>query len=170
MSEGVIGIVGTLVGGMLGVVGTLASARLTGRDQRRNQHEQWRRQVRRDAYSAFVIRAGHALRLANVAHEAARTDDSNAAELLDELSRAVDQVEEAATLVELEGPEAIGNAAVNIQFRIDAWYRALDRACNGSREQQTEAWSRAADASQEAEDQAEQFISLCRRLLDEQGS
>lgn len=69
MDQGAAGIVGAAVGGLVGLVGTLGSARWTGRDQRRNQHEHWRRQQRRDAYAQLLTKTSEASRLRAVPKE-----------------------------------------------------------------------------------------------------
>ncbi|MFD7505279.1 hypothetical protein [Streptomyces sp. NPDC059850] len=162
MSEGIYTLAGAVVGGLIGVVGTVAAARLTGRDQR----EHWRRQVRRDAYSTFIVRAGEALRVGRATHEAARVEEPGVMDAIKELEGAVSQVEEAATLVALEGPEEIADVAANIYFRLDAWPRALCTAYSGPVDRQDDAWERARISGDEAEDGLEEFTSLCRRLLD----
>ncbi|MFD6550063.1 hypothetical protein [Streptomyces sp. NPDC058398] len=167
MSEGIYTLAGAVVGGLVGVLGTIGAARVTGRDQRRNQHEQWRRQLRRDAYSLFLIRAGAALRAANTAHEAARTDASDVYQGFDELKAACGQLEEAATLVTLEGPEPIADAAMNAYFRIGAWKNALHAAHSGPPELRDAAWGRALQANNDSEQCVEKFGPLCRELLDQ---
>ncbi|MET9456323.1 hypothetical protein ABZY05_14755 [Streptomyces canus] len=168
MSEGIYTLAGAVVGGLVGVLGTIGAARVTGRDQRQNQHEQWRRQLRRDAYSLFLMRAGAALRAANTAHESARTDASDVSQRFDELKVACEQLEEASTLVTLEGPGNIADAAMNAYFRIDAWRIALRAAHSGFPELRDAAWGRAMQANSESEQCVEEFAPLCRELLDQQ--
>jgi gas vesicle protein len=167
MSEQFYTLAGAVVGGLIGVVGTMGAAHLTGRSQRRSQHEQWRRQVRRDAYSAFITRAAQAIRQGHSAHEAAQKGDRGATDLIKELGVAAAQVEQAATLVSLEGPEDVSDGAANIQIGIGRWHRALCTATGvGPEERQDAAWGRALDASTEVEDGLEEFTVICRRLLD----
>ncbi|WP_199896889.1 hypothetical protein [Streptomyces niger] len=166
MSEGAFTLAGAVVGGLIGVVGTIGAARLTGRDQRRNQHEQWRREVRRDAYSAFITRATQALRIGTVAHESAQRSEAEVTSLIDDLETAAALAEEAASLVALEGPQEIGNLTTNISFRLDLWHRLLRVAYDGPVERRGESWDRARSASDEAEELLEQFTELCRSLLD----
>lgn len=68
MSEGLFTLAGTLLGGLIGAVGTIGAARIAGRDQRRNQYEQWRREVRRNTYGEFIATSLQAHRRCNDLH------------------------------------------------------------------------------------------------------
>jgi hypothetical protein len=77
------------------------------------------------------------------------------------------QLEEAATLVTLEGPETIADAAMNAYFRVDAWKNALRAAHSGPLDLRDAAWGRALRANGDSERCVEGFAPLCRDLLDQ---
>ncbi|MCD9593979.1 hypothetical protein [Streptomyces sp. 8ZJF_21] len=117
MGDGISGLIGAAIGGLL----AFAGAFWTGRNQGRTQHEQWLRQVRRDAYAQFITQAEKAHQLGHEADDAVRAEEADAAERIEELARAAYRVREAATLVALEGPKQIALDASNIQIGVDRW-------------------------------------------------
>lgn len=169
MDQGIAGLAGAIAGGLIGIVGTLGAAQLTGRDQKRAQHDEWRRQVRRDAYSQFITRASRALAAGNAAHTAARANQLDAGAYT-ALADAAREVEEALALVLLEGPEEAGIAADEVNSEVQGWKFAIGWLTGVSEFQvpREEAISRSADASNFGADRLHNFTELCRGLLDVQ--
>lgn len=166
MDQGIAGLVGALTGGLIGITGTLGAARIAGRDQRRTQHEHWRRQVRRDAYGQFITKTARALRAGEAAHEAARNGllerDHYAA-----VTAAAADVEEAYSLVQLEGPEEVGSAADEVNSQIQGWKYAVGWLLEEGSVPRERALQRSAEASHLGTDRLDDFTELCRNLLDD---
>ncbi|MGW0553772.1 hypothetical protein ACWDZ6_06150 [Streptomyces sp. NPDC002926] len=121
MDQGIAGLVGAALGGFIGVAGTLASVRLTGRDQRRNQHEHWRRQQRRDAYSQLISQASEAIRLGGNATAAYSGRERNTDDLWERFNETVRKLEEPMSLVALEGPAEAAAAATELVGALAGW-------------------------------------------------
>ncbi|GGY58028.1 hypothetical protein GCM10010385_03990 [Streptomyces geysiriensis] len=127
VDQGIAGLAGATLGGLIGVVGTLASARLTGRDQRRTQHEHWRRQQQqRDAYSQLVTLTTEAISKDPEATDAYIDRESSAESLSEQFSKAVRQTDKAESLVILEGPEEAANAAMELTSSLSVWANVLE--------------------------------------------
>jgi gas vesicle protein len=166
MDQGIAGLIGAVVGGLIGVTGTLGAARVTGRDQRRGQHEQWRRQVRRDAYSQFISRCRGAIRAANAAHDALKDGRAGASDLVYRFNEAVSDLEEALSLVMLEGPESVAAEADSVHGHVHVWAWALGAIESGCDDPQ-EKWRRAIDSTHFSEDGLLEFTEVSRAVLDE---
>ncbi|MFD7750671.1 hypothetical protein [Streptomyces sp. NPDC059757] len=168
MDQGIAGLVGTAIGGTVGVVGTLIAARRTGKEQRRSQHELWRRQVRRDAYSQFITQAQVAIEAGNLA---SLSLPRVRAEHVDELQRADDRLWAVRNTVMLEGPDIIVESADRVFEVIQGWTSALRGILVNSRpDEARNALSRATWAGAEAEVALEAFGKACQTLLDEWAS
>ncbi|WP_326581804.1 hypothetical protein OIE69_44200 (plasmid) [Actinacidiphila glaucinigra] len=118
--------IAALAGASIGIIGTLIAAHLSGRQQR----AQWRRQVRRDAYGAFISRYDAAVRAGQAAELAIREDrldtgiDQNFAEK-------VREARDALVAVQLEGPEGIAIRAESAMSDLDTWAWGLDLLISG---------------------------------------
>ncbi|WP_138430278.1 MULTISPECIES: hypothetical protein [Streptomyces] len=121
MDQGVAGLLGAAVGGAIGVIGTVSAAWLAGRGQRRSQHEQWLRQVRRDAYAHFVACLHRVERVVG--------ETSNAAlqgrPVPDGWPEEMTQAGEALSAVMLEGPDEIYELALEVFHLAQEWWYAL---------------------------------------------
>lgn len=160
MSEGWFGLIGAALGGVIGVLGALGAARIA----RQGQHHQWHREVRRDAYSSFIVKAGQAIRLAGHAAESIHEEWADAGERLDEYRAALEGVAEAAVLVTLEGPERIAVLAMNTHRHLDTVGTHLT---NYTDHAHPEAFPGTYEASAAAQDQLREFTRECRRALAE---
>lgn len=110
---------------MVGVLGTVAASVITGwstrqhgEAQARAEHAQWRRQVRRDAYGAFLAAASESRNALKTAHHAFVGEGEPDMGAIDRrLQHARDQLNVAqaawATLA-VEGPETVEQAARSI--------------------------------------------------------
>lgn len=133
MDAGVAALWGAGIGGVLGAGGVLGSTWLAGRAQGRTQHQHWRRQGRREAYSTFIA--------AVTAHRDAADDlmalmeethsPDDASQALERVSEKFPAVRAASSVVAVEGPadvaasardvmESIGRATEDIDFYVTA--------------------------------------------------
>ncbi|MFF3958441.1 hypothetical protein ACFYY1_35285 [Streptomyces sp. NPDC001890] len=108
------GIAGTLIGAGLGAGGAILSARITGDRQARATHDQWRRQMRRDAYARFITVTLPAFETLHAVRNAVTEEgwlgpgiDQQRADLEGHLR----ELREALVIVNLEGPESVSTAA-----------------------------------------------------------
>ncbi|MEU8835183.1 hypothetical protein [Streptomyces sp900116325] len=122
MDQGVAGLLGAAVGGAIGVIGTVSAAWLAGRGQRRSQHEQWLRQVRRDAYVHFVACLHRVGRVVQQTGEAARVEGRP---VPDGWPEEMTQASEALSAVMLEGPDEIYELALEVFHLVQEWWYAL---------------------------------------------
>lgn len=123
-----------LLGASIGVVGTVAASAISGwsarvhvADQAKADHAQWRRQSRRDAYSAFLAPANDArrsLRLAGRAFIGVRD--------VQEVERHMHTAEENLQLVQdawaslaIEGPEPVEQAANGVRTALQSMRNTL---------------------------------------------
>ncbi|MEV5354509.1 hypothetical protein [Streptomyces sp. NPDC052693] len=175
MDQGIAGLAGAALGGLIGVVGTLAAARMTGRDQRRTQHEHWRRQQQRDAYSQLVTLTTEAISKGTEATDAYVDRESSAESLSEQFSEAVRQTDKAESLVILEGPEEAASAAMELTSSLRVWANVLGLCLaidNGtyvpmSGEPPLDASDLDPEERKEKTYQhSDEFILTCRRLLD----
>jgi gas vesicle protein len=165
VDQGIVGLIGTAVGGAIGVVGTLVGVRQTGREQRRSQHELWRRQVRRDAYSQFITQAQAVIDAGNLASNDLPTVQ---ADHVDELQRAEDRLWAVRNTVMLEGPDIIVEAADRVYDVVQGWTAALRTVLlDPEPDRVRSAASSATWAGAEAEDALEGLGKACQALLDE---
>jgi hypothetical protein len=121
MDQGVAGLLGAAVGGAIGVIGTVSAAWLAGRGQRRSQHEQWLRQVRRDAYAHFVACLQRVERVVEQTGEAARVEGRPVPRWPEEMT----QAGEALSVVLLEGPDEIYQRALEVFRLAQEWWYAM---------------------------------------------
>ncbi|MER5978680.1 hypothetical protein ABT142_19535 [Streptomyces sp. NPDC001857] len=170
MDQGIAGLAGAIAGGLIGITGTLGAARLTGRSQERAQRDQWRRQIRRDAYGQFISKASQAIAAAEVAHDAARDNQSHAADAYRALVAAEAALEEAYVLVMLEGPDEAAESADEAHSRVRAWKIAVGwlLEVSGPRVSRDRALRAAAEASMLSTDRLHDFTEVCRKSLDDQ--
>ncbi|QLH23645.1 proline dehydrogenase [Streptomyces sp. Rer75] len=137
-----------LVGAALGAVASLGAASVSGRAQARSQHDQWRRQVRREAYTQYLV----ALHDRDVAmDDVLRALDAEApdqavvdgrVETFIGLAR---EVHRAAEVVLLEGPSGVGEAVSGVAEASSALSGVMRRMVDDARR---------GDASRRAEDLA----------------
>ncbi|WP_167346842.1 hypothetical protein [Streptomyces flavochromogenes] len=133
MDAGIAALWGAGIGGALGAGGVLGSTWLAGRTQGRTQHQHWRRQGRREAYSTFIAAvaayrdAADSL-MALMEGDYSRDDASLA---LERVSEKFPAVRAASSVVAVEGPadvaalsrevmEGIGRAIEDIDFYVAA--------------------------------------------------
>ncbi|WP_344522412.1 hypothetical protein [Streptomyces rectiviolaceus] len=121
-----VGAAAAVVGAALGATGAVRAARVTGRSQNRGQHVQWRRQVRRDAFAAYLTAVnGWYDTLAKVGAKAGLppTPESAAefaAELRD-VGAALKQTHDCYSIVRLEGPAEVSERAEALLDVLSHW-------------------------------------------------
>lgn len=114
---------GAAVGGAIGVIGTVSAAWLAGRGQRRGQHEQWLRQVRRDAYVHYVACLQRLDRVIQQTGDAARVEGRP---VPDRFPEEMEQTSEALSAVMLEGPDEIYERALEVFHLAQMWWNAME--------------------------------------------
>ncbi|WP_030609123.1 hypothetical protein [Streptomyces sclerotialus] len=112
-----------LLGASVGVAGTVLASAITGwstrqqvRAQAKAEHAHWRRQVRRDAYGAFLAPASEARNALKIAGRAF-VGDRDLEEIDRNLQRAHDQLalaQGAWAVLAIEGPEEVEQAARSV--------------------------------------------------------
>ncbi|WP_149829693.1 proline dehydrogenase [Streptomyces tailanensis] len=106
-----------LLGAAVGSIATLAAAIVTGRAQARAQHDQWRRQHRRDAYASYLS-ALHDRDIAmDAILDALRSDNPDLADVDEKIRRFIAlarEVHRAAEVVILEGPASLAEVASRV--------------------------------------------------------
>ncbi|WP_416955321.1 proline dehydrogenase [Streptomyces sp. Agncl-13] len=99
-----------LLGAAVGSVATLGAAIVSGRTQTRAQHDQWRRQHRRDAYAGY-LGALHDRDIAmDAVLDALRSDEPELPDVDEKIHRFIAlarEVHRAAEVVILEGPASL---------------------------------------------------------------
>lgn len=165
---------GAALGGLIGVAGTLGAARLTGRDQRRSQHEHWRRTQRRGAYSHLLSQVTEAMRVGGKALDAYQDGRPGAAELIEQFDEVVHTLDEATSLVSLEGPESAASAALELVGAVFFLSNGLVLAHAVDEGEFTPSVHDVSlemhallDAKAASYEALDAFIALCRSLLDE---
>ncbi|WP_171166588.1 hypothetical protein [Streptomyces sp. I05A-00742] len=167
MGDGLIGIIGTIAGALLGVFGTIASTRLAGHSQRRNQHDQWRRQSRRDAYSQLIVKATEAISVGDAAHTAVLEREPSAGQRVSAFESAAGSLLTPVTLVALEGPDEASTAAWELIGSLSQWANclALTLAPGVDDETRADYWDSAEEHNGESADRLDGFTRVCRTLL-----
>lgn len=135
MDAAIVGAVAGVVGAAVGAGGAVAAAAVAGRKQTEGQHEQWRRDVRRTAYAAFLTAARNAhSQVANL-HALMITVPLPGGEVsphsgpsveafsdaVTSVVSALEQVQRARTGVELEGPKDVADACLQVTHGIHLW-------------------------------------------------
>lgn len=135
MDAAIVGALAGVVGAAVGAGGAVAAAAVAGRKQTRGQYEQWRRDVRRTAYATFLTAARNAHeQIANM-HAGMitapmRTGNASAisgpnieafSHAVTAVVAALEQVQRARTTLELEGPEAVADASLQVTHAIHLW-------------------------------------------------
>ncbi|WP_399939677.1 hypothetical protein ACGH52_14790 [Streptomyces sp. BBFR25] len=122
-----------VLGAGVGVVGTAlaaAIAGMAGQRQVRAEHRHWRRQLRRDAYAAFTVKADEVYEaLRGVEAELGRPghDLDGVRATLDATRRLVrGGLHDAQTAVELEGPEELARMAGELAKSLSACVAAIE--------------------------------------------
>ncbi|WP_145503513.1 hypothetical protein [Streptomyces sp. CFMR 7] len=174
MDQAVAGLIGTALGGLIGVAGTLGAARLNGRDQRRNQHDHWRRTQRRSAYSHLLSKFSEAMRAGSKALDAYQMGHPSAAALIEQFDELVQSLDEAVSFVDLEGPESASSAARDLAGAMFNWSNGLVLAQAADDGEFTPTVHDASldvmallEEKSACYDASDAFIALCRGLLDD---
>ncbi|MFI1645951.1 hypothetical protein ACH4XT_03270 [Streptomyces avidinii] len=125
MDAGGVALVGACavaLGAVVTAVGVILSAKISARSQGRTQHSHWRRQVRRDAYSAFLSEVHQQQdRLGTATQAFIGTGRRLELELM--LSPA--PMVAAGYTVQLEGPDAVNAAARDLTAAFTCWAAVL---------------------------------------------
>ncbi|MCX4568181.1 hypothetical protein [Streptomyces albogriseolus] len=128
MDAGEIALVGAVAGivaSIVGAGGAVVAARLTGRYQSRSQHAHWRRQVRRDAYAAFLNSVAQFNELRRSYREWTLLGQSMPEGTVDRLRELIRNIEKALFIVELEGPSDTAAQAGTVMRSIADWQASV---------------------------------------------
>ncbi|MER7050794.1 hypothetical protein [Streptomyces sp. NPDC000351] len=173
MDPGIAGLAGTALGGLIGVVGTLGAARLTGRDQKRTQHEHWRRQQRRDAYGQLLSQASELIRMGSNALNAYTDNGPQTSDLAREFDEAVNGIDTAVSVVSLEGPPEAALAALELAGELYSWTNGMAIALAAEQGhfvplpgEAVPSLADLMDNQTAAHEASDAFIAVCQRLLD----
>lgn len=134
MDSGVAAVMGAAVG-MVGTTLAAAVAGLSAQRQVRAEHRHWRRQLRRDAYSAFTARTDElrkVLKEINTALIRPGPDLDAVREALD-VARGLlhSELADAQATVEIEGPEKLARIAEELSRSLSACVAAISAASLG---------------------------------------
>lgn len=173
VDQAIAGLAGTVVGGLIGVLGTLGATWRAGKDQKRNQHDHWRRQQRRDAYAQMVSQSSELIRVGSAALGAYLDGERNAPTLCRNFDDAVKKIDSAVGLVALEGPEEAWSAAMELSAALYHWANGLIIALEADLgrldpepESPVPGESDLEDSKADAYGASDDFLALCRSLLD----
>lgn len=125
------GAVAALLGAAIGAGGAVGSAAVTGRHQARTQHDQWRRQARRDAYATFMNATAECFSSADVVADLLRrspSDIEGTRRAIDTARASIATLQKAGTVILLEGPEHVAKAGAETVRELHVWLDALERA------------------------------------------
>ncbi|MGW6210894.1 hypothetical protein [Streptomyces sp. NPDC055109] len=128
MDAGEIALVGAVAGvvaSIVGAGGALAAARWTGRYQSLSQHAHWRRQVRRDAYAAFLDSVAQINELRRTHRERTLLGHEMPTGTADRLRELICNIEKALLVVELEGPAQAAADADRVMRSIAGWQASV---------------------------------------------
>lgn len=103
----------------------MVAARLTGRYQSRSQHAHWRRQVRCDAYAAFLDSVAQFNELRRSHRECSSLGQAMPTGTADRLRELIRSVEKALFIVELEGPAEVAAQADAVVRSIADWQASV---------------------------------------------
>lgn len=135
MDAVIVGALAGIVGAAVGAGGAVAAAAVTGKKQSQGQYEQWRRDVRRTAYAAFLAAARDAHSQVTDAHAMVITaplingngcppngpDPEALGRAVRAVVAALEKLQNAGTSVELEGPEGVANACIEVSHGVHLW-------------------------------------------------
>jgi hypothetical protein len=137
-----------LLGAAVGSVATLGAAIVSGRTQTRAQHDQWRRQHRRDAYAGY-LGALHDRDIAmDAVLDALRADEPELPDVDEKIRRFIAlarEVHRAAEVVILEGPASLVKVTERVADASSDLSEVMRRMADNAR---------AGDATRKAEDVA----------------
>ncbi|MEU0171341.1 proline dehydrogenase [Streptomyces iakyrus] len=137
-----------LLGAAVGSLATLGAAIVNGRAQARSQHDQWRRQHRRDAYTSYLS-ALHDRDIAmDAILDALRSDDPDLPDVDEKIRRFITlarEVHRAVEVVILEGPAPLAEVAGRVAQASSDLSHVMRRMAENAR---------AGDTTRRAEDTA----------------
>ncbi|MEU6167192.1 hypothetical protein [Streptomyces tanashiensis] len=127
-----------VMGAAVGVVGTTLAAAVAGlsaQRQVRAEHRHWRRQLRRDAYSAFTAKADELHKVLKEINAQLITPGADLDALRESLggARALlqDGLADVQATVEIEGPEKLARMAEELSRSLSACVAAINAATLG---------------------------------------
>ncbi|GGV69192.1 hypothetical protein GCM10010277_79190 [Streptomyces longisporoflavus] len=122
-----LGAVAALLGTIIGAAGAILAALAGGRVQLRGQHQQWRREMRRDAYANYLGAANEfaeaiiAVIVGRLADSGPEPDEYEHFEASAEMRTARSTESDAYSLLRLEGARAVVDAAARTHDALRHW-------------------------------------------------
>ncbi|MET7903436.1 proline dehydrogenase [Streptomyces sp. NPDC005336] len=137
-----------LLGAAVGSAATLGAAIVNGRAQARSQHDQWRRQHRRDAYAKYLSALHDRDITMDAILSALQPEEPNLHDVDEKVTRFITlarEVHRAVEVVTLEGPPSVTEAAEHVTHASSNLSQVMRRMVNNAR---------AGDSTQKAADSA----------------
>jgi hypothetical protein len=137
-----------LLGAAVGSLATLGAAIVNGRAQARSQHDQWRRQHRRDAYASYLSTLHDRDIAMDAILDALRSDDPDLPDVDEKIRRFITlarEVHRAVEVVILEGPAPLAEVAGRVTQASSDLSHVMRRMAENAR---------AGDTTRRAEDTA----------------
>jgi hypothetical protein len=168
--------VAAIIGAAVGVVGTTLAAAVAGlsaQRQARAEHRHWRRQLRRDAYSAFTARADELRRVLKEIDTRLITPGADLDVIRETLGVARGLLQgglaDALATVEIEGPEKLARMAEELSRSLSACIAAINAATLGRGAGSTPAAAEPQGVRgflNHASSKRTQFVEHARRTID----
>lgn len=168
-----------VLGGAVGVLGTgltaslgFWQARWVTRQQITGTNDQWRRQMQREAYGAFLERYLKLTRFLGETEKKIRTREYTEADAARVASSAGSQLDDLLTstiTVQLEGPAELGTRAHEGHEAMRKWWTSLARLANAlaDGEPATDALQVVVEAQRQAGEQIGVFARMAQQHLNE---
>ncbi|WP_274558083.1 hypothetical protein [Streptomyces spiramyceticus] len=158
-----VGAIAGVVGAAVGAGGAVTAARAAGRQQ----GLQWRRQIRRDAYVAYLGGVHDLYRRLDVLAKKARTAADQ--EFWEEVSQArtlVSECEKLRLVVALEGTGDVNESALELWCALSEWFKEIRRADYGDPSIAANSDGVLRGCRRAATSALEDVHSQCRQVLD----
>lgn len=129
-----------LFGAAVGSLATLGAAIVNGRAQARSQHDQWRRQHRRDAYASYLSALHDRDIAVDAIFDALRSDEPDLPDVDEKIRRFVmlaREVHRAVEVVILEGPTSVVEAAERVTHASSDLSQVMRRMAEDARARDT---------------------------------
>ncbi|MFC8412633.1 MULTISPECIES: hypothetical protein [Streptomyces] len=123
-----VGAVAAVLGAAVGAGGAIASSFVAGRQQTKSQNEHWRRQVRRDAYVAFMVNVSQVITglVDAKQHFAVGQPPSDALkEAVQHTDNPLTAAQQAASVIVLEGPRTVAKTSGGLVRALHWWRKVL---------------------------------------------
>ncbi|MET8185543.1 MULTISPECIES: hypothetical protein [unclassified Streptomyces] len=142
-----VGAVAAVLGAAVGAGGAVGAAFFAGRHQSKSQNEHWRRQVRRDAYVAFMTSASNVISGLVDARQHFVTGQPPSDALREAVQRtdsALTASQQAGAVLVLEGPSNVAKTGAGLLRALHWWRKVLNGATDPDSQDPSDVQLRAA--------------------------